>query len=395
MFITAPPWYVWFDGVAGAATLAVVGFIVKRFWLRPEKTIEMKNAVLAGSVTSSQVAAGNNITQMSVVHHHHIPESPEAELVVTQPDPVKIFQSLEGLPPYDIDHAREKFIGLPVLWRIAFANVARLGNDTWHFSGSFEDPQHGSAVIWFELPSVPPELKIAYKGTPIWVRGTIKRFHYSSIIELDNDPELLKIQHESGTAATNSAGPTVSPTIDTSQRSHYHGESAKEDQTMVVPITRRKLNVVGKKGRIAWLDEAGNAFFEPEADGKLKAVIAEFRNEPGEFSVMTWHHVRASIAFYDEQGAEIADVGRAAWLDGHGSTVDFASHVTRKLIVAVLDDRWLSFDGDDAKPVPPNAKRAKIVLQDDRKFCLPFMLDFDLSACAVGSLISLTPPTNR
>jgi hypothetical protein len=391
MFIETPPWYVWFDGVAGAALLTVAGLVYKRFW-GPEKKGRLHNAVASGSITGSQVAAGENITQTSVVHHHHLssPSELEAELVVTQPDPVKIFQSLEELPPYDLSYAREKFVGLPVLWRIAFADAAKLDNGAWHISGGF-----GSAIIWFHLSTLPPALKIAHRNTPIWVRGTIKRFQFSSIIELDNDPELLKIEHEKGTAVTNSTGPIVSPTVDTSQHHHYPSESAKKEQPTVAPIKRRKLNVIGKKGRITWLDEAGNAFFEPEANGKHKAVIAEFRNEPGEFSVITWRHVRASIAFYDEEGAEIADVGRAAWLDAYGSTVDFASHVTRKLIVAVLADKWLSFDGDEPKPVPPDAKRAKIVLQDDREFCLPFKLDFDLSAGAVGSLISLTPPTNR
>ncbi len=371
MFIAAPPWYVWFDGVAGAAVLAVGGFVVKRFWLKPEKTIEVKNAVLSGSVTNSQVAAGNNITQTSVVHHHHVPDKSETELVVTQPDPDKILESLEDLPPYDVSHAREKFVGLPVLWRVAFANVAKLDKDTWQVAGSF-----GSAVIWFNLSSLPPVLKIANRGTPIWVRGTIKRLQFSVVIELEHDPELLKIEHEKG--------------MDVSKPQ----PAAKTPPPTTLPVRKRKLDVVGKKGRIAWLNEAGNSFFEPEGGGEHKAVLAEFRNEPGDFSIITWQHVRASIVYYDANNSEVADVGRAVWLDGYNEAVDFASHVTRKLVVAIFADKWLTFDDGEAKPVPVEAKRAKIILLDDREFSLPFMLEFDLNAPSVGSLTSLTPPTN-
>jgi hypothetical protein len=373
MFITLPPWYVWFDGAAGAAVLAIGGFVVKRFWLKPEKTVEVKNAVQAGSITDSQVAAGNNITQTSVVHHHHTQTS-ATELVVSQPDPVQIFQSLEGLPPYDISHAYEKFVGLPVLWRVAFANVAKLDEDTWQIAATF-----GSAVIWFNLSTLPAEFKIAHRNTPIWVRGTIKRFHYTTIIELDRDPELLKIE-----STVTEAGQSKLPT-----------PSKKEAQITPTPPRRRNLNVVGKKARIAWLNEAGNSFFEPEGVGEHKAVVAEFRNEPADFSIFTWRHVRASIAYYDANNSEVADVGRAIWLDGHlNGTIDFASHVTRKLVVAILADKWLTFDSGEAKPVPAEAKRAKIILLDDREFSLPFMIEFDLSAPSVGSLTSLKPPTN-
>jgi hypothetical protein len=188
---------------------------------------------------------------------------------------------------------------------------------------------------------------------------------------------------------------TLSPTIDASQHHHYHNEPQKEEPPQPpTPVRRRKLNVVGKKGRIAWLNDVGGGLYEPEDNGSFKTVIAEFRNEPGEFSIITWHHVRASIVFYDGQGVEVADVGRATWLDGYGPTVDLASLVTRKLIVAILTEKWLSFDGGDTKPLSTDIRKAKIVLQDDREFSVPFLLEVDLNLGVVGSLTSLTPPTN-
>jgi hypothetical protein len=146
---------------------------------------------------------------------------------------------------------------------------------------------------------------------------------------------------------------------------------------------------VGKRGRITWLNDEGCGLYEPEQNGKHKAVIAEFRNEPGEFSIINWHHVRASIAYYDEHGSEVADVGRATWLEPAGLKIDMPSHVTCKLVIAVLADKWLSFDGNNALPIPMNTKRARIILQDDRELSLSFNLDVDLHLGEVGPLTLL------
>jgi hypothetical protein len=371
MFTTAPPWYVWFDGAAGAAVVAIGGFVVKRFWHKREKPVEAQQVVQAGSITGSQVAAGSNITQTSVVHHHHSPDKPEAELVDSQPDPRKILESFKDLPPYDVSHAHEKFVGLPVLWRIAFKSVSKFYGNTWHIAGTFGSS--GSAEIWFQLSSLPPVLKIARRGTPIWVRGRIKQIQFLSTIELENDPELLKIES----------------TVTEPDQPKLPTQSKKETQVTPTPTRRRNLNVVGKKARIAWLNEAGNSLFEPEADGKYKAVIAEFRNEPGGFSIITWRNVRASIAYYDEKGSEVADVGRAMWLEESlNGRVDLASHVTRMLVVAIFADKWLTFDKGDARPLPQGIKRAKIILQDDREFSVAFILEIDLNQGTAGSLVS-------
>ena len=187
--------------------------------------------------------------------------------------------------------------------------------------------------------------------------------------------------------------PTISPIIDASQHHHYPEPAKMESLPQPTPPRMRTLSIVGKRGRMAGLSvKVGNCFYEPEDNGKFKAVVAEFRNEPGEFSIMTWCNVRASIAFFDENGVEVADVGKALWMGGM-YVLDMESHVTCKLIVAILADAWLSFNGDDTAVLPANTKRAKIVLQDDRYYTLPFVLDFDLNQETVGKLSSLTPPT--
>lgn len=172
---------------------------------------------------------------------------------------------------------------------------------------------------------------------------------------------------------------------------HSEGGIRPESQPRPIPVRRRTLNIVAKKARIAWLTETGNFFYEPEEIGKLKAIIAEFRNEPGEFSVINWHHVRASIAYHDERGSEIADVGRAAWLDEIGSVIDLPSHVTRKLIVAIqtANGAWIAVDGasGNAKALSPDIRRARITLHDNRQFSLSYSLVVHLNQGVLGSLL--------
>lgn len=192
-----------------------------------------------------------------------------------------------------------------------------------------------------------------------------------------------------GQSLVQTVNPTINPVIDASQHHHHYAEPVpKAIQAPPSPPRRRTLNIVGKRARIARLSDAGNALYEPEENGKFKAVVAEFRNEPAEHSIITWHHVRASIAFYNEHGAEIADVGMASWLETDSPIVDMPSNITRTIIVAVLADKWLAFDGADAKPLPQDIRRAKIVLQDDRQFSIAFDVVVDLSLGAVGTTIS-------
>ncbi len=211
VFNSFPSWYVWFDGVGGAVLVAIGGFVLNRFWRKSHKTVEKQgslvmnetvgNAVSTGSITDSQVAAGSNITQTSVIHHHYSPvDKPETEFILTHPDPLEIVQSLDGLPPFDLIHACEKFKGLRVLWRIIFSNLSNSDDsDTWCVSGTFPIPPLGRSVsVAFLLsPPLPPELKVAKRNTPIWVRGTVKKVWYPIPILLEDNPELLRIEHSS------------------------------------------------------------------------------------------------------------------------------------------------------------------------------------------------------
>src|SRR5581483_3118651 len=96
----------------------------------------------------------------------------------------------------------------------------------------------------------------------------------------------------------------------------------------------------------------------------------EFRNELGEFSVVTWREVATSIVYYDEHGTEVADVGRATWLEEVSPQIDLESHRTYKLVVGVpAKDAWICFDSATGTvPLPENIKRAKIILHDNKEF---------------------------
>lgn len=83
-------------------------------------------------------------------------------------------------------------------------------------------------------------------------------------------------------------------------------------------------------------------------------------------------------------------------MDELNPIVDLASHVTRKLIVAVrATDGWIAFDGNETLRLSENIRRGKIILHDDKEFSLSFVAEFDLKLGAVGALTSLTPPTKR
>lgn len=195
--------------------------------------------------------------------------------------------------------------------------------------------------------------------------------------------------HPHSQSQVQTVSPTISPIIDASQHHHHYTEPApKPIEAPPTPSPKRTLNIVGKKARIAWLTDAGSGLYEPVDNGRFKAIVVEFRNEPAKFSIITWHHVRASIAYYNKHGAEVADVGRALWLDSGSTITDMPSNITRTVIVAILADNWLAFDGVDTRPLSEDIRRAKIILQDDRHFSTAFDVVVDLSLGAVGTTIS-------
>lgn len=168
--------------------------------------------------------------------------------------------------------------------------------------------------------------------------------------------------------------------------------AVKETTPPPIPVRRKTPNVLAKRGRITWLDNVNDVLWEPEIKGKWKAVIAEFRNEPGEFSLFAWHDVHASITYFDGQGSEIAHVGRALWLEVLGTKLEFPNQVTRKLVVAVQGaDSIVGFDDDGAVPLSADIRRAKIILHDPREFSFSYLLDFDFDAGTVGSFVPLSP----
>jgi hypothetical protein len=171
-------------------------------------------------------------------------------------------------------------------------------------------------------------------------------------------------------------------------------------QPVLPPKPKRKPNILPKKGEIIWADSSvsGNALYRSEKTSSLsvKAIIAEFRNEPlGESSVPDWYDVQASIFYMDERGTEVAHVGMGSWLDHDNFKIVLPKFQSRELVVAIYaGDSWVAFDGNEVRKLSEEIRKAKIILHGSgtgRDIALPYSLEMDLRIAAVGSLISLTP----
>ena len=174
-------WYTWvFDGL-GTTVLIGSGTALYRKYLamRPQRP-----PVLAISVDQPAIV---------------IPSPPER--ASTEPTPIQISGEIEAVLPFDREHAKEKYIGLNVLWKVRFASV-KCWNDTSIENGAVVNAQRCYFICFFEetpyymvtfsLKTVPPEFKILREGSMIWVQGTIKSVESRSI-NLEVDPAQIEI----------------------------------------------------------------------------------------------------------------------------------------------------------------------------------------------------------
>ena len=144
--------------------------------------------VLTGSATNSAIALGSNISQE--IHHHHPSASDATDWKKTKPTAPEILREIEGALPFDQHHAREKYVGLTVVWEIILNAVAPLANG-WHFIGGSEG---GSiADVAFMLTTVTPEVKSASRGSSFLVRGQIRSVSALGVY-LESNPNLKLLQ---------------------------------------------------------------------------------------------------------------------------------------------------------------------------------------------------------
>jgi hypothetical protein len=227
-------------------------------------------------------------------------------------------------------------------------------------------------------------------------KGRIERYK-ESIEHLERDKERLKEQlaEKLTTAVTDVSPSRASVSTQNSGKievnpTFYNSPPPSAPRPSAPPPRKRSLNISGKKARFVWLSEGGaGVFHEPEEKERLsaKAIIAEFRNEPEEFSVLTWYDVQASIFYYDENNNEVAEAGKASWLEQISPKINLPKFEVRKLIVAIqARDNWIAFDGSDTLKLTQAIRRAEIILHDEREFSRRYSLPIDLSIEAIGQL---------
>lgn len=248
-------------------------------------------------------------------------------------------------------------------------------------------------------------------GVIWWIfRSRIERFQ-ESIEHLERDKDRLKeqLQERAATVADVSPGKASvsaenSGKIEVNPVFNLPGLSATPPPppTMAAPVPPRKraLHVSLTKARIVWLSEGGADgvyFFEPEEkqSDSSKALVADFRIEPQDFSILTWHNVRASILYFNEHDSEVAQVGRAHWLEERRPTIKLEQYKVRRLMIAIqAKDAWIGLDDCEAKVLDVTAKRVKIVLHDDGELSCNFSLPIDLETPAIGYPESVKPPSD-
>ena len=141
--------YSWaFDGVAGAALVALCGFLYQRYSARTTSKSEFLDIsaekessivaespgslILAAPVTDSPIAVGRNITQKLEVHHHHEGNIHFEDWTPTELTPSQILQEIRAALPFDREHVRENYKGLKVVWKTAFLSASSINPPNWH-----------------------------------------------------------------------------------------------------------------------------------------------------------------------------------------------------------------------------------------------------------------------
>jgi hypothetical protein len=202
-------WYTWaFDGVAGAAVVAIGIALYQRYTSKPHHVSEghtvtvSKNspisidspvsADMSSPITDSLVAVGSNINQTWEVHHHHSEAEQAEKWTPTEPNPIQILLEIDAALPYDRKHAKEKYKDLQVVWETSILTV-QAENGGLSVGTVFRQPgeQVLRSLVDFRISSPTAELKSATSGSVVLIRGTIKSvLGWAFGIDLKPDPEI-------------------------------------------------------------------------------------------------------------------------------------------------------------------------------------------------------------
>jgi hypothetical protein len=177
-------WYTWaFDGLGTTALISGGAALYRKY-------VSKRPPILsAPSIPTSE---------------HSTTAAPLPERTSKEPTPEQIISEIDSALPFDREHARDKYKGLNVLWKVNFVSVrsepdwhkdsdgAGVQSQRWCFTCLFERKEPFIAVS-FDLKTVPPELKLLRHGSILQVQGTIRHIYEWGGINLEVDPAKIEI----------------------------------------------------------------------------------------------------------------------------------------------------------------------------------------------------------
>jgi hypothetical protein len=121
-------WYTWvFSGLGSAAVVSVFTVLYRKY--------------ISNRSTSPY-------THAIATNQHVVMIVPPPVRTSTEPTPIQISGEIEAVLPFDREHAKDKYIGLNVLWKVRFASV-KCWNDTSIEDGAVANAQRCYFICFF------------------------------------------------------------------------------------------------------------------------------------------------------------------------------------------------------------------------------------------------------
>lgn len=171
--------YKWlFGGVGAAAAIAILGWLVNRFWPRPERA-GGNTATIGGegdtSVAGSAIASGSHITQTVHITETPLPLAPAPDYR-PDPTPEAIGKRIQNLPVFEQSGAADSYRGTPVRWPLRLQSVDESNSepDTYTVHLVSEPSPIMVVSVYCDVSLAHyPRLRIVYRDDPIEVSGII------------------------------------------------------------------------------------------------------------------------------------------------------------------------------------------------------------------------------
>jgi hypothetical protein len=201
------PWYEWVFSGAGAAALTVAAtiYLARRgkgankatsteIHGDHNKTESIVQPILSGTINNSQLAFGNNVSQVGEMHTHVYPSVPSlrvpfAERISTHPNPAEIKAEFSKLNAFQKHEAETREWDVEASWPVSLAGVEKdklSGEYILYFTYANEPVP---VVVFARFREIPNIVKLAPDSARWWITGRIQRYNGISVWLYEN-PEL-------------------------------------------------------------------------------------------------------------------------------------------------------------------------------------------------------------